>query len=520
MGKLEELEKKRESLKMEIIKIGDMRRGSVSQQFVPVQHKGEKMPILKGPYYVYTAKQKGKSIGKHLKVGPELEKYRREVNNYHRFQQLIRELVSVNEKICELSPLPRENDKSEIEELKKTAEQIQEEILKEINKLLARAFREKEKEGDFDLGALEIAIRSSMHEVGGKLLESIINSDGGAYRGRKLSCECGEEKNFIEYRYKKIHTVLSKIEVKRSYYYCDECNEGVCPKDKELAGIELNTKSVERISESIGEEILKIERQWCREALSGKVISMEPIPILYVAIDGTAVPTLKGWKEAKLGCCFTQSTRDNEGNPVRDPHSTTYTGAIENSELFGQRIFTEATMRGIQSAEKVVVIGDGAKWIWNIADEHFYSAIQIVDLYHAREHIWDLGKLLYGIEADGTAKWVKARHLELENGDIESLVDSLRRLIAESEEEEEKIRQEIGYFENNKKRMRYREFRDEGLFIGSGVMEAGCKSVIAHRLKQSGMRWTVDGANTILSLRTCQFNSSRWEDYWADRCTA
>jgi len=119
MGKLEELEKKRESLKMEIIKIGNMRRGSVSQQFVPVQHKGEKMPILKGPYYVYTAKQKGKSIGKHLKVGPELEKYRREVNNYHRFQQLIRELVSVNEKICELSPLPRENDKSEIEELKK-----------------------------------------------------------------------------------------------------------------------------------------------------------------------------------------------------------------------------------------------------------------------------------------------------------------------------------------------------------------------------------------------------------------
>lgn len=119
MEKREELEKRRESLKMEIIKIGDMRRGSVSQQFVPVQRKGEKAPVLKGPYYVYTAKQKGKSIGKHLKVGPELEKYRREVNNYHRFKQLIRELVSVNEKICELSPLPTENARSEIEELKK-----------------------------------------------------------------------------------------------------------------------------------------------------------------------------------------------------------------------------------------------------------------------------------------------------------------------------------------------------------------------------------------------------------------
>jgi len=115
---------------------------------------------------------------------------------------------------------------------------------------------------------------------------------------------------------------------------------------------------------------------------------------------------------------------------------------------------------------------------------------------------------------------VKARHLELDTGNIESLLDSLKSLRAKSEEEKEKIRQEIGYFENNKRRMRYRKFRDEGLFIGSGVVEAGCKSVIAHRLKQSGMRWTIIGANTIISLRTCLFNGNRWEDYWANRSIA
>ncbi len=96
----------------------------------------------------------------------------------------------------------------------------------------------------------------------------------------------------------------------------------------------------------------------------------------------------------------------------------------------------------------------------------------------------------------------------------------MKTLRAKSTEEKEKIRQEIGYFENNKRRMRYREFRDEGLFIGSGVVEAGCKSVIAHRLKQSGMRWIIIGANTIISLRTCLFNGSRWEDYWASRSIA
>lgn len=119
MEKREALEQKRESLEKEIIKIGHMRRGSVSEQFVPVQHKGKKAPVLKGPYYVYTAKHKGKSVGKHLKVGPELEKYRREVNNYHRFQRLISEFVSVNEKICEMSPLPYGNDTSQQDEIKK-----------------------------------------------------------------------------------------------------------------------------------------------------------------------------------------------------------------------------------------------------------------------------------------------------------------------------------------------------------------------------------------------------------------
>ena len=119
MEKIEKLQQKRESLKKEIIKIGHMRRGSVSEQFVPVQHKGKKAPVLRGPYYVYTAKHKGKSIGKHLKVGPELEKYRQEVNNYHRFQRLISEFLSVNEKICEMSPLPYKSDTLEKDEIKK-----------------------------------------------------------------------------------------------------------------------------------------------------------------------------------------------------------------------------------------------------------------------------------------------------------------------------------------------------------------------------------------------------------------
>src|SRR5579859_39093 len=100
-------------------------------------------------------------------------------------------------------------------------------------------------------------------------------------------------------------------------------------------------------------------------------------------------------REAKLGCVFTQTAWDEDGFAIRDPDSTTYTGAIETAEEFGKRLYLEAWNRGWSRAQKKVVIGDGAEWIWNLADQHFPSAVQIVDLFHAREHLWDLARRLY-----------------------------------------------------------------------------------------------------------------------------
>jgi len=166
-------------------------------------------------------------------------------------------------------------------------------------------------------------------------------------------------------------------------------------------------------------------------------------------------------------------------------------GAIETAEEFGKRIYQEAWKRGWSRAQKKVVMGDGAEWIGTIADQHFPGAIQIVDLFHARQHLWDEGK-------------------------IEDLVAALRSLDSSSPELTEKIRTEAGYFENNAKRRRYPEFRRQHLFVGSGVIEAGCKTVIGSRCKQSGMCWTVRGANAILALRCCQING-RFERYWEAR---
>ena len=185
-------------------------------------------------------------------------------------------------------------------------------------------------------------------------------------------------------------------------------------------------------------------------------------------------------------------------------------------EEFGRRIYAEAVRRGLREANEVIVIGDGAPWIWNVAAKHFWGATQIVDLYHALEHLAEAGKAAFGALNPKSLQWLYAHREDMKNGDIKAVVRSLKRLRPSGFEEMEVVRKAIEYFKRNRERMRYQEFRNRGLFIGSGVIEAGCKTVIGRRVKQSGMRWTLNGANSIIALRCCQMNG-RWESYWEAR---
>lgn len=161
----------------------------------------------------------------------------------------------------------------------------------------------------------------------------------------------------------------------------------------------------------------------------------------------------------------------------------------------------------------------GAPWIWNIADLQFYGAIQIIDIYHAREHYWKVAKIMFGRDKTKIKTWADKRRKELDCGDVEQVIAAIKRLSPHTEEDKAEIEKEIGYFDKNKDRMRYKTFRKQGLFIGSGVVEAGCRTVIGQRLKQSGMHWTVQGANKIIALRCCIL-SNRWEDFWEYRACA
>src|SRR3990170_1998629 len=421
---------------------------------------------------------------------------------------------------------------------KKIAHAVRQEVAQEIARLVARVLQDGQRLGHLDLEASEMALRAAMHQLGGRVLEQLLNADGGGYRGARIPCGHGHHAEFVDHRRKQVLTVLAPVAVQRAYYHCAPCAGGVVPKDQELDIVGTAfSPGVRRMlgrvggAEALGAQVEAVASAERTAALTGKVITLKAVPRVYIAIDGTGVPMVPHetdgrqgkeeagkakTREAKLGCVFTQTSVDEQGRPVRDEDSSTYVGAIEPAEAFGRRIYAEAVRRGIPRAAQVIVLGDGAPWIWGIAEEHFPGAIQIVDLYHAREHLADLSKLVYGPGSAASKRWTTARRKELDAGDVERVVAAMGRLRARGAEVQQAVRRGRGYFETNAKRMRYARFRSQGLFVGSGVVEAACKTVVGFRLKQSGMRWTVRGANAIIALR-CADLSGRWEEFWEAR---
>ncbi len=413
-----------------------------------------------------------------------------------------------------------------------------------------------------------MAVRGAMHRAGTHVVGHLLSLESA--HPPWVPCPCGAEAHFHSRRSRRLLTALGRVEFERAYYICPGCHQGQSPRDRELdvegtgcspgvcrmmslvgsessfeqsreqlellAGLEVTAKAVERHAEAIGADVAAQEQTEIRRAkqLELPAVCAPAVPVLYVEMDGTGVPVVKAetegragktegqpahTREVKLGCVFTQTATDKEGWPVRDPGSTSYVAAIESAEEFGLRLYTEAWRRGWSRAQKKVVIADGAVWIWNLADQHFPGAVQIVDLYHARQHICELVAKLFPNDGPARKQWLAIGLDQLDEGKIEALVKTLRGLHPANQELAKNVLNEADYFERNTERMRYPKFRAQGLFVGSGVIEAGCKTVIGTRLKRSGMFWTVRGANAIIALRCCRL-SGRFENYWEARSPA
>ena len=408
-------------------------------------------------------------------------------------------------------------------------------------------------------------VRGAMHRAGAGILGQLLSLP--VQPASPSPCACGQSARYYDTRSRRLLTALGPVEFERAYYVCPHCRQGHSPLDRELdvegvacspgvrrmmalvgsdtsfeqgreqlellAGIEVTAKAVERHAEAIGADIEaheQIETQRAKQ-LELPLVCAPAVPLLYIEMDGTGIPVVQAetegrsgktegqpahTREVKLGCVFTQTNTRPDGRPLRDEESTSYVAAIETAEQFGLRLYTEAWRRGWSRAQKKVVLGDGAVWIWNLAEQHFPGAIQIVDLYHARQHLWELSGKLFPGDDKARKRWLAPCLEQLEKGKVEALVKMLRVVQPDSAELAKTVHNEAEYFEKNAERMRYPAFRAQGLFVGSGVVEAGCKTVIGSRLKGSGMFWSVRGANAIIALRCCRL-SRKFEDYWADR---
>jgi hypothetical protein len=261
-----------------------------------------------------------------------------------------------------------------------------------------------------------------------------------------------------------------------------------------------------------------------------------PIRRLYIETDGVmarlrrgSVPMEEGearrtgdvYREIKVGAVF-------EGLPGRErsdlvpgvfldePGPITYVAHRLTVEEFGRFLYALAHRCGVERAQEVVILGDGARWIRHVVEDHFPTAVQIVDIYHAREHLWNVANAVHGSATPQGAAWANQADDLLSHGKIEELVQLIEKLPAISvlPDASRSIPEiEAAYFLSNAERMRYPLFRAKGMHIGSGVAEAACKTVVSTRAKKSGMRWTPDGLDAVLALRTSVLNQS-YDSFW------
>ena len=294
---------------------------------------------------------------------------------------------------------------------------------------------------------------------------------------------------------------------------------------EKVGQVAISTSSVWRQANHWGEQISRHEQMQraVATALPGReTIVPGEAPIekrLGASMDGTMVLVRKeGWKELKTGCVFEidlRPTQDQEtGEWVDLAHAVhnKYVAHLGGPEVFGQALWTEARQRQWSQASETIVVADGAAWIWNLVGEHFYDSVQAIDWYHATEHLGRAATILYGEGTEPAHRWRKDGEKILFEGHAERIADQLEQLAKAKPKLAEGLRREAGYFREHQRRMNYLELREDGYPIGSGMVESGCKQYKA-RLGGPGMRWSRDGLENLLPVRTA-IMSQRFDQAW------
>ena len=400
-----------------------------------------------------------------------------------------------------------------------------------------------------DLQQIEQHVLRLVKELGATLVAGLASLLAPAHPVPSVPCPCGHCAHYLRQRPATVTTLLGPITITRPYYHCSACKHGQHPLDAQLglcaggrsaALDELlallgatqdsfpdATTVLERLTlvhvcpngartatEELGAILVADQAKHATAAEAGQPrppADGPPPQRLYIAMDGVLAHLHNhGWSELKVGCCYQTRPRPDREHPecldVR-AHSLSYVTAHTEAQTFGYHLWQEAARRGVLEADEVVVVGDGAHWIWNIADTHFPQATQILDWYHASGYIWEAASAIWGETHPQREAWAQRQVDALWEGKVEQVLAALecKRTAGEG------VAAALSYYTSHRGRMVYAAYRARGMQIGSGSVESGCKQVVSARLKQAGMIWDAEGAEAVAVARAW-LKSGRWEE--------
>lgn len=421
-------------------------------------------------------------------------------------------------------------------------------VLRLTSELLVRTGQPK------SLSEMERGIRQMLIKLGQFLLGSWLALQENPYPEETSSCpHCGEE---AAYQYKRegtLLTIVGQVTYRRAYYLCAQCHEGHYPLDdrlglrpgelsaemesltamtgvqlpfgqssqlfEELTLVSVSDHSVAKATQAMGSEVQTLEAEWVTQSededwLQDQVRLAERPQRLYAALDAAKVHVRgedeRPWRDVKVGVWFT-TTAEPPQTPEEEweiqATDLSYYCDIDQAESFGKLLWATGCQRQAQLAEELVFLGDGAEWIWNLAQEHYPEAVQIVDWFHASEYIAPVAKTAFD-DQEKQEVWIKQVRKDLWEGRLDAVLAAFGHFV-EHKQAGEAAKKAVTYFTNNRQRMDYPTYRAKGYQIGSGTVESGCKQIVTQRLKVAGAIWNLDNAIQTAKARAALL-SGQW----------
>ncbi len=423
--------------------------------------------------------------------------------------------------------MPSEENRSPEEEA------LIQKLLAQYESRLRRALKKK----PTTLEQIEEVVEEVGKQANRDLEEQLIRKQGTGDQGPQATCACGRPARYIGDSTKRWVTRHGQFHIERAYYYCRSCGHGFCPVDArlgltsgdyspavvalsarfagylppraavrelaEVCGIGLSATTLRKQAQQMGEALQAVwqEEEAAFFADPDKEVSARPAQ-LHLTGDGVMVHVDGAWHEVKLGCAYRRGT-------LGGVESARYTATLAKSAEFGKRFRVLGHVCGADQCRRVGVVADGAEWIWQEAGKYYARRVQILDYYHACQHLWEVAHAAFGEGAEEAKAWMEGQQKRLLSDGVARVIREVSAWEPATDVGREVQRRVLGYLRTHQHRMRYQTFREQGYHIGSGVAEAGCKAVVQARLKGPGMRWTGAGAEAMLHLRCAVCSTER-----------